>query len=59
MEQKFTAKNKNLTRSQIAKILGIELSDIKEATVAHTYDVSNILEIGSVYEYSTYEITTK
>lgn len=55
----FTAKDKDLTRSQIAKELGVELRDIQASTVSHTYDVSNILEVGSVYEYSTYEITTK
>lgn len=59
MKQKFTANDKNLTLMQIAKELGIELSDIQKATVSHTDDVSNILEVGSVYEYSTYEITTK
>lgn len=59
MKQKFTVKDKNLTRADIAEALGIKATDIQKATVSHTYDVSNILEVGSVYEYSTYEITTK
>lgn len=56
---KFTAKEKNLTREQIAKAINIEVSDIAIATVAHTSHVYNILETESKYEYSTYEITTK
>ena len=60
MEKKiFTVKDKNLTRADVAEALGIEVTDIQEATVAHTYDLSNILEVGQIYEYSTYQITTK
>ena len=60
MEKKmFTIKDKNLTRADIAEALGIEVTDIEKATVSHTYDASRNLEIGNVYEYSTYEITIK
>ena len=60
MEKKiFTIKDKNLTRKDIAEALDIELTDIEKAAVSHTYDLSNILEIGQIYEYSTYTITTK
>lgn len=55
----FTIKDKNLTRADIAEALGIEVTDIEKATVSHTYDASRNLEIGNVYEYSTYEITIK
>ena len=60
MEKKiFTVKDKNLTRADIAEALGIEVTDIEKATVSHTYDLLNILEIGQIYEYSTYQITIK
>lgn len=60
MEKKiFTIKDKNLTRADIAEALGIEVTDIQEATVAHTYDLSNILETEPRHEYSTYQITIK
>lgn len=60
MEKKiFTVKDKNLTRSDVAEVLGIEVTDIQEATVSHTYDLLNILEVGQIYEYSTYHITIK
>lgn len=60
MEKKiFTVKDPNLTRTDIAEALGIKVTDIEEATVSHTYDLSNILEIGQIYEYSTYTITNK
>ena len=60
MEKKiFTVKDKNLTRADVAEALGIKETDIEEATVSHTYDLLNILEVGQIYEYSTYEITIK
>ncbi|MBS5797356.1 MAG: hypothetical protein KH100_06055 [Dysgonomonas mossii] len=60
MEKKiFTVKDKNLTKADVAEALGIKVTDIEEATVSHTYDLSNILEVGQIYEYSTYQITTK
>lgn len=60
MEKKtFTVKDKNLTRADVAGALGIKVADIQEATVSHTYDLSNILEVGQIYEYSTYQITIK
>lgn len=60
MEKKiFNVKDKNLTRADVAEALGIKVTDIQEATVSHTYDLLNILEVGHVYEYSTYQITTK
>ena len=60
MEKKiFTVKDKNLTRADIAEALGIKVTDIEEATVSHTYDLLNILEVGQIYEYSTYQITIK
>lgn len=59
MKKAFTAKDKNLTILQIVEILGVDVDDIKKATVSHTYDTSDILNVGNVYEYSTYEITIK
>ncbi|SBW06425.1 hypothetical protein KL86DYS2_12971 [uncultured Dysgonomonas sp.] len=60
MEKKiFTVKDKNLARADVAEALGIKVTDIEEATVSHTYDLSNILEVGQIYEYSTYQITVK
>ena len=55
----FTAKRKDLTISEIAKALNIEVFDIVRATVTHTTHIYNILEGELKYEYSTYEITTK
>ncbi len=60
MEKKiFTVQDKNLTRADIAEALGIKITDIQEATVSHTYDLLNILEVGHIYEYSTYQIIIK
>lgn len=59
MKKIFTAKDKDLTRADIAEALGIELTGIEKVTVSHTYDLSNILEVGQIYEYSTYQITIK
>lgn len=59
MKKTFTSKDKSLIIKQIAEILGIDVNDIQKATVSHTDDTSDILNVGNVYEYSTYEITIK
>ncbi|TFD96406.1 hypothetical protein E2605_09550 [Dysgonomonas capnocytophagoides] len=59
MKKSYIIKDPNLTKVQIAEALNIKLSDITDAKVSHTYDAHDILENGSKYEYSTYEITTK
>lgn len=60
MEKKiFTVKDPNLTRADVAEALGIKVTDIEGSTVSHTYDLLNILEVGQIYEYSTYQITIK
>lgn len=50
--------NPDMTKEQISEVIGTDLKDIKDIKLSHTYDISDI-EVGSVYEYSTYKITTK
>lgn len=50
--------NPDMTKEQIAEVTGTDSRDIKDIKLSHTYNISDI-QVGSVYEYSTYKITIK